>query len=197
MNKIFWIITAMVGNTVAAATILSQQSSIGGDWSGSISVAGQAIPMSVHFTAAEDGLSAAIDIQGATGLPLQSVSYQPPKVHFELPAGGPLQIRLTALRGYQLRLNGNLIGERDAREGNWKRQQELTISEGLQATNSLAVEVRNSTGPALLRLSADAPRFQLETDSSWNAVDSMGNVLPAAVHPVPSSVPHGRPGNSL
>jgi hypothetical protein len=92
VNKIFWIITAMVGNTVAAATILSQQSSIGGDWSGSISVAGQAIPMSVHFTVAEDELSAAIDIQGATGLPLQSVSYQPPKVHFELPAGGSVAV---------------------------------------------------------------------------------------------------------
>ncbi len=78
----------MVGNTVAAATILSQQSSIDGDWSGSISVAGQTIPLTVHFTAAEDGLSAAIDISGATGLALQSVSYQPPKVHFELPVGG-------------------------------------------------------------------------------------------------------------
>ncbi len=78
----------MVGNTVAAATILSQQSAIDGDWSGTISVAGQTIPLSVHFTAAEDGLSAVIDISGATGLALQNVSYQPPKVHFELPVGG-------------------------------------------------------------------------------------------------------------
>ena len=92
MNRLFWIIAAMVGNTVAAATILSHQSSIDGDWSGSISVAGQAMPMSMHFTAAEDGLSGAIDIQGATGLLLQSVSYQPPRLHFELPTGGSVAV---------------------------------------------------------------------------------------------------------
>ena len=92
MNKIFWIITAMVGNTIATATILSRQSSLDGDWSGSISVAGQTIPLSVHFTVDDDGLSAAIDIQGATGLALQNVSYDPPRVHFELPAGAGLAV---------------------------------------------------------------------------------------------------------
>ncbi len=76
----------MVGNTIASATILSRESSVDGDWSGSISVAGQTIPMSVHFAAAEAGVSAAIDIHGVTGLALQNVSYDPPRVHFELPA---------------------------------------------------------------------------------------------------------------
>ena len=82
----------MVGNTVAAATILSRQSSLDGDWSGSISVGGQTIPLSVHFTAADDGLSAAVDIHGVTGLALQNVSYDPPRVHFELPAGAGLAV---------------------------------------------------------------------------------------------------------
>ena len=65
---------------------------------------------------------------------------------FELRRGGPLRIRLTAMRGYELRLNGVLIGHRDAHEGNCKDEQRLELSEGLRAVNSLAVEVRTSTG---------------------------------------------------
>jgi len=92
VNKLFWIITAMLANTVAAATILPDQGSLEGDWQGAISVVGQTLPMSVHFTAGDDGLGATIDIQGATGIALQGVSYEDAKLHMELAAGAGLAV---------------------------------------------------------------------------------------------------------
>jgi pimeloyl-ACP methyl ester carboxylesterase len=93
VGKLPWIIAAVVANTVAVATIVPEQESLDGRWTGAISVAGQVIPMTVRFAAAEaGGMSAAIDVQGATGLALQNVSYEPPKVHFELPAGAGLAV---------------------------------------------------------------------------------------------------------
>lgn len=65
------------------------QDALVGTWNGSISIQGQALNINVHFATAEEVLTAKIDIpqQGATGLPLQNVSYEAPKVHFELQAG--------------------------------------------------------------------------------------------------------------
>jgi hypothetical protein len=92
VNKLSWIVAAMLANTIAAATIIPQQQSIDGDWEGAISVIGQTLPMSVHFTTGDVGLGATIDIQGATGLALQNVSYGETKVHMELPAGAGLAV---------------------------------------------------------------------------------------------------------
>ncbi|MCZ6918771.1 MAG: alpha/beta fold hydrolase [Gemmatimonadetes bacterium] len=93
MRHLFWIITAIVANTVAAATTIPpQERSIEGRWTGSISVAGQVLPMAVHFTTEDAGVTAAIDIQGATGVPLQSVSYDDPAVHFELQGGAGMAV---------------------------------------------------------------------------------------------------------
>ena len=77
----------MAANTVAAATILPEQGSIEGDWDGAISVVGQTLPMSVHIVNGDAGLGATIDIQGATGIPLQNVSFGDANLHMELQAG--------------------------------------------------------------------------------------------------------------
>ncbi len=94
MNKLFWIIGAMVANTIAAATILPQQQSIDGAWNGSLTVGPQTIRIMVHFTTGETGLRATIDIpqQGATGVQLQNVSYDDSRVYMELPAGPGLAV---------------------------------------------------------------------------------------------------------
>ncbi len=93
MRHLFWIITAIVVNTVAAATMVSpQKQSIAGTWSGSISVAGQVLPMAVHFTLGDTAVSAAIDIQGVTGLPLHNISYDDASVHFELQGGAGMAV---------------------------------------------------------------------------------------------------------
>lgn len=58
-----------------------------GDWQGAISIMGQELPIVAHFTGEGPALAVALDIpaQGAKGLAMQNVSYQHPKVHFEIP----------------------------------------------------------------------------------------------------------------
>jgi len=65
----------------------SGQAVIEGDWEGAIDVSGVSIGIRVVFAPAPEGLSAAIDIpqQGASGLPLQNVSFDGSRIHFELP----------------------------------------------------------------------------------------------------------------
>ena len=94
MNKLFWIVGAMVANTIAAATILPQQQSIDGAWNGSLTVGPQTLRITVRFTTGETGLHATIDIpqQGATGVQLQNVSYDDSRVYMELPAGPTLAV---------------------------------------------------------------------------------------------------------
>lgn len=94
MNKLFWIIGAMVVNTIAAATILPPQQSIDGVWNGSLTVGPQTVRITVHFTTGETGLRATIDIpqQGATGVQLQNVSYDDSRLYMELPAGPTLAV---------------------------------------------------------------------------------------------------------
>jgi len=94
VNKLSWIIGAIVANTIVAATILPQQQSIDGAWNGSLTIGPQTIRITVHFTTGETGLRATIDIpqQGATGVQLQNVSYNDSRVHMELPAGPGLAV---------------------------------------------------------------------------------------------------------
>lgn len=65
-----------------------------GLWTGSISIMGSELNILVTFTAKSDSISASIDIpqQMALGLPLKNVSWRPPRIHFELPAGPGLAV---------------------------------------------------------------------------------------------------------
>ncbi|HKX57302.1 MAG TPA: hypothetical protein VJN01_14415, partial [Xanthomonadales bacterium] len=65
----------------------SADESLQGDWQGSISIMGQELGIAAHFSGAGPALAVTLDIpaQKAMGLPMQNVSYQHPKVHFEIP----------------------------------------------------------------------------------------------------------------
>jgi hypothetical protein len=95
---------------------------------------------------------------------------------------GPLRLRLRALRGYELELNGELVASRAPHEGNWKRARELTVTEGLlPGANQLRVTVRNPEGPSLLQLSAEAPGIVLESDQTWRVSQRGGPVYSARI----------------
>jgi pimeloyl-ACP methyl ester carboxylesterase len=83
-------LTLMILFLGAGAELLAAQDGLAGRWTGRIDVAGTTIPMDVVFAVRGDSVSATIDIQGATGLSLQQVRYDPPTLHFELPAGAGL-----------------------------------------------------------------------------------------------------------
>jgi hypothetical protein len=100
---------------------------------------------------------------------------------FALPQAGPLEIRISALRGYEVWLNGEGVGERAPDEGNWKREDRIEILDGLASDNEIRVIARNTNGPALVRLQLGAPGFELSSDASWVAIDSRGTLRPALV----------------
>ena len=62
---------------------------VAGHYEGAITIMGMQLAIKVDFADSAQGLTATIDIpqQGAKTVPLSKVSYRPPKVHFELPAG--------------------------------------------------------------------------------------------------------------
>jgi pimeloyl-ACP methyl ester carboxylesterase len=66
---------------------LQAEESLQGDWRGAISIMGQELGIIAHFTGEGSELAVTLDIpaQNAMGLPMQNVSYQHPKVHFEIP----------------------------------------------------------------------------------------------------------------
>ncbi len=65
-----------------------------GRWAGALEVAGQVLTIAIEFESTDDGVTATIDIpqQGASGVPLTNVRYEPPRVHMELPAGPGLAV---------------------------------------------------------------------------------------------------------
>lgn len=81
-----------LGAGVAGRTVA--QKPLDGRWQGAILVLGSRLDIAVVFATGDTGLSATIDIpaQGAIGLALTDVSFDPPTVHFELPAGPGLAV---------------------------------------------------------------------------------------------------------
>jgi len=58
-----------------------------GDWQGALSAGGSSLRMVLHVTQDADGkLSGTMDSpdQGATGIPLSSISFKSPDLHFEI-----------------------------------------------------------------------------------------------------------------
>ena len=70
------------------------QAGLAGRWEGHIAVAGTELAIIVNVTEVGGGFAATIDIpqQMAKGIPLANLRHQPPKVHFELPAGPGLAV---------------------------------------------------------------------------------------------------------
>jgi hypothetical protein len=70
------------------------QNQLVGRWQGTIEIRGRAFTIELNFTAAPEGLAATIDIPQLLfkAAPLRNVSFSPPKVHFEMPAGPGLAV---------------------------------------------------------------------------------------------------------
>ncbi len=96
---------------------------------------------------------------------------------FDLPARpAEARLHLRALGDAQVRLNGEPLWRSDPARS-WKRQNEVDATPALRpGSNEIRVRVANPRGPALLqlRLADGAGRVLLETDASWQAVDSRG-----------------------
>jgi hypothetical protein len=80
-----------------------------------------------------------------------------------------VRIRVEAVRGFELELNGHPIAERSWEDPDWKRAFEVEAPSLRAGTNELRVRVRNPTGPPLLRALLEASDVTLVSDASWLA----------------------------
>ncbi|HNX49382.1 MAG TPA: alpha/beta fold hydrolase [Thermoanaerobaculaceae bacterium] len=89
LRKFVSVLTLSMALVTVAAVPPPPPVALDGHWEGAITIMGSELAIRVDFRTGAPGLAATIDIpqQGASTLPLKSVSYQPPRVHFELPAG--------------------------------------------------------------------------------------------------------------
>lgn len=102
---------------------------------------------------------------------------------FEAPEGGePLRLKVRALRGVELVLNGERVWTRDWSSGGWKRTGRVRIGgERLEEENLLEAHVRNPVGPALLWLRAEDASRALGTGPRWGVRRAGGEAVRARV----------------
>ena len=110
---LFLAIVAAGGFPAAGAQAPAQ---LAGHFEGAILILGTELAIQVEFQAGDQGLAATIDIpqQGAAGLALANVRFDPPTVHFELPAGPGVAIFDGELRGEEIAgkfLQAGMAGE--------------------------------------------------------------------------------------
>jgi hypothetical protein len=86
-------ISSLLLSLIPLFPVVAQQS-VMGRWEGNLVLVGGRLGIVVEFSNAGDSLNATIDIpqQWAVGLRLSNVSYRPPRLHFELPAGPGLAL---------------------------------------------------------------------------------------------------------
>src|SRR5262249_19984286 len=84
---------------------------------------------------------------------------------FERTGDAPLHLRVRALRGFELRVNGALAASDDG--ARWREPREVDATPWLRAgANELRVDVARATGPALLEVVAEEEPA-LGTSSDW------------------------------
>lgn len=83
------VFTFFLGVSAMASESMVEPQDIAGHWEGSIDLGGRQLKIKTDFHNQSGKLTGTIDIpeQNATKLPLSNLSYQPPRVYFELMAG--------------------------------------------------------------------------------------------------------------
>lgn len=155
---------------------------LAGRWEGAISVPGQELGIAVTFASSEEGLEARIDIpaQGASGVPLREVSFDPPAVRFELPAGPGLAVWEGELAGnriegrftqggaegtFHLERAGRADGAGDEEEEPPPyRQEEVGFGHGdVRLAGTLTLPEGPGPFPAIVLISGSGPQDRDET----------------------------------
>jgi hypothetical protein len=91
---------------------------------------------------------------------------------FEAATGARAELRLRALRGFQVHLNDRLLAQDDG--ARWREETRVDLSPALRAgENRLRVDVSNAHGPPLLALRIEGLREPLQSDERWT-VDLAG-----------------------
>ncbi len=108
-------------------------------------------------------------------------------------------LRVKAMRGIELELNGQVLLAAPWTRADWKRERILSTGSLLRAgTNQLRARVRNPQGPALLWSMLRGPCVEIRSDAAWSVARGRSPTakavrLPAArPHPATRAVPGPR-----
>ena len=82
---------------------------------------------------------------------------------------GPLRLRVQALRGFELELDGRPLAARAWDEGHWRRPTVVEVDDFEPGEHRLVVRVRNPNGPPLLRLSGEGAGARFGSDAGFEA----------------------------
>jgi hypothetical protein len=112
------------------------------------------------------------------------------------------ELRLRALRGFELSVNGERVTPAEPAPRHWRTYQRVDVSRWLRAgENEIAVDVRNPTGPGMLSLRLGAGELALASGPDWTASLAGGAPAPAIAAGVdrvnPSSYAMPAPGEGL
>lgn len=103
---------------------------------------------------------------------------------FELEAEPPAdaELRVRALRHFQVRLNGEPLELPAAEQAQWRGVRRVELAGRLRkGSNELRVDVTNATGPAMLALRIDGLASPLLSDGGWRVSSDGGPWKPALV----------------
>ncbi len=147
--------------------------SLEGTWKGAIQIMGQELGIAAHFSGEGPALAVTLDIpaQNAMGLPMQNVSYQHPRVHFEIPGA--------AVAVFDGAVEGNRIS------GDY-------LQSGLQGSFSLekeSITESAAAGAAEEAVSEPAPYAEEEVEFTNGDIRLAGTLtVPAGAGPFPAAV---------
>jgi pimeloyl-ACP methyl ester carboxylesterase len=169
--SIFILFTALLG--ISPSTLATAQETIEGYWEGIIAQQGKELRFNVEFERQADGMTATIGIPDLYifGHKLAKVSYEAPKVHFELPLGrepekfdGTLQDR---------NISGSYVGRfykeesrsavmrlwRETRKPTPYKQEEVNFYNGqVRLAGTLFVPIKKGPHPAVVFFHGSGPQ---------------------------------------
>ncbi len=170
---------------------LFAQEDLSGSWQGAIKISGIELKIEVHFQKKTDSLTAHIDIpqQGAKGLPLQNVTYNHPKVYFELSAGPGLAKFEGEKQGE--RISGTFTqgagsgtfeikrtGEEEAQPVLAYRAEEVKVENGeVTLAGTLTLPKKTGKHPALIMITGSGPQDRNEEIYGFKAFEIMADYL--------------------
>jgi hypothetical protein len=117
---------------------------------------------------------------GVVPAPREALPWVDFERELELERRGTLELRIEALRGFELYVDGRRVAMRRLDEGSWRQATEtaLELPVGVEEVG-LRLRVRNPTGPALLRVTGRAGDEPVVTDTRWTARLAGGERAPA------------------
>jgi len=156
--------------------VLPKYKSIVGVWNGAIDIMSTSLRMTVTFKIKGSELKAFMDIpqQNATGLALKNVSFESPKVHFELAAGPGLAVFDGEMKGDSLKglfmqsgvAGSFFLGRGEAKQAEapveeivpYEKEEVVFLNDSIKLAGTLTLPPTKGPHPAVVMITGSGPQ---------------------------------------